>query len=103
MEDSQELLEVQDLYDQEAPQQEAPPVKKPNIFRRGLNGWKKWSRKKKIWSVIALVLVVVILSRLLSGGGKPADSGPTYLTAAVERGSIVATLSDSGTLEPADS
>ena len=65
------------------------------------NGWKKWSRKKKIWSVIALVLAVLILSRALSGGGQR-DSGPAYLTAVVERGSITSTLSDSGTLEPAD-
>ena len=102
MEDTQEQLEVQDLYDQEPPAEQEPPVKKPNFFRRCLNSWKKWSRKKKIWSVIALILVVVILSRLLSGG-RQADNGPTYLTAAVERGNITSSLSDSGTLEPADS
>ena len=104
MEDSQqELLDARDLYDQE-PGQETPgtPEKKPNWFRRCFSGWKKWSRKKKVWSIVALALVVLILSRLLSGGGR-ADSAPAYLTAVVERGGIVSTLSDSGTLEPADS
>ena len=102
MEDSQqELLDAQDLYDQEAGQEPPAPEKKPNFFRRCWNGWKKWSRKKKIWSVIALVLAAAILSRVFSGGSRD-DSGPAYLTAAVERGSIVSTLSDSGTLEPAD-
>ena len=102
MEDSQqELLDAQDLYDQEAGQEPPAPEKKTNFFRRCWNGWKKWSRKKKIWSVIALVLAAAILSRVFSGGSRD-DSGPAYLTAAVERGSIVSTLSDSGTLEPAD-
>ena len=99
----QELLDAQDLYSPEDPSQDGPkaPEKKPNFLRRCLSGWKKWPRKKKIWSAIALILVVVVLSRLLSGGQRP-DSAPTYLTAAVERGSIVSSLSDSGTLEPAD-
>ena len=47
------------------------------------------------------MLAVLILSRLLSGP-RPDDSAPAYLTAVVERGSITSTLSDSGTLEPAD-
>lgn len=102
MEDSQELLEAQDLYDSEAGQEPPRPEKKPNFFRRCWNGWKKWSRKKKIWSAIALILVVVIVVRLLSGGGQRADSGTSYLTATVERGNITSSLSDSGTLEPAD-
>ena len=103
MPNSQELLEVQDLYDQDTEEQEASPSKKANFFRRRLNGWKKWSRKKKILSVIALVLVILILIRLVSGGGQRADNAATYLTAAVERGNITSSLSDSGTLEPADS
>ena len=102
MEDSQqELLEAQDLYDPQAGQDAPPPEKKPSFFRRCWSGWKKWSRKKKIWSVIALVLAALILSRLLSGP-RPDDSAPAYLTAVVERGNITSTLSDSGTLEPAD-
>ena len=103
MPNPQELLEVQDLYDQDTEEQEASPSKKANFFRRRLNGWKKWSRKKKILSVIALVLVILILIRLVSGGGQRADNATTYLTAAVERGNITSSLSDSGTLEPADS
>ena len=101
MEDTQELLDAQDLYDPESGQEPPAPEKKPSFFRRCWSGWKKWSRKKKIWSVIALVLAVLVLSRVLSGGGQR-DSGPAYLTAVVERGTITATLSDSGTLEPAD-
>lgn len=104
MQDTQEKLDVQELYDPdqgEAEQPEAPP-KRPNFFRRRWQHWKGLSRKRKIISVVVILLVVLVLSRFL-GGGKPAQQAASYLTAPVERGDITSTLSDSGTLEPADS
>ena len=101
MQDTQEKLDVEELYDPGQEEQPETPPKRPNFFRRRWQHWKGLSRKRKIVSVVVVLLVVLVLSRLL-GGGKSSQQAVSYLTAAVERGDITSTLSDSGTLEPAD-
>ena len=64
-------------------------------------------KKIKVKRIIAILIVVAlgifVWRACFAGGGQDGAAANSYLTAQVDRGDIVSTLSGSGTLEPADS
>ncbi len=64
-------------------------------------------KKIKVKRIIAMLIVVAlgifVWRACFAGGGQDGAAANSYLTAQVDRGDIVSTLSGSGTLEPADS
>lgn len=57
--------------------------------------------KKKTYLIIGGVVVIAVVCWLLFSGGK--ESGATYTTAAVARGSVVNSVTATGTIEPVTS
>lgn len=81
---------------EQAVQETKPTEKQPKARRK--RKWKKW-----LIILVVLVVVAALAARFLLGGNRAGSTQASYTQASVERGSIVSSLSGSGTLQPADS
>ncbi|WP_120077918.1 efflux RND transporter periplasmic adaptor subunit [Aurantiacibacter odishensis] len=57
---------------------------------------RKWYKKRWVWVVAAIVLVLILASTVFSGD----DAGPDYITAEVEERSLDLTVTATGNLRP---
>ncbi len=57
---------------------------------------RKWYKRRWVWVVAAIVLVLILLSTVFSDG----DQGPDYITAEVEQRSLDLTVTATGNLRP---
>ncbi|WP_338243616.1 efflux RND transporter periplasmic adaptor subunit [Aurantiacibacter hainanensis] len=57
---------------------------------------RKWYKKRWVWIVAAIVVLLIVLSTVFSGG----DETPNYITAEVEQRSLDLTVTATGNLRP---
>lgn len=75
-------------------------VREDSALRTGFRKVREMSTKKKAGSVIVLATAVAALFHFAGGGAGRAQAAQEYTEYAVERGSISASISGSGTVEP---
>ncbi len=57
---------------------------------------RKWYKRRWVWAVAAIVLVLILLATVFSGG----EDGPDYITAEVEQRSLDLAVTATGNLRP---
>ena len=75
-------------------------IKKPQFVGTISKKFMAFSKKKKIISIVAMVLVVALLSTLLFGGKGKKVQEKTYIEVQAAVGNIVETIEQSGVVEP---